>query len=172
MQSPHRDDLPSAPATRSGDGDGDVLTYVEPSDKGTWEDRQRSRSIPHSFELLCGAFSIFMLWLSTLGTVVSLVMHFTGHGSPWVMLSIGSLAVMVVTLISSLSLSLTKKCPLCHGTPLHSRHCPKHRLAEHWPPFTRRATVVLRILTSLSFRCMYCGTPFRLFKKSSRRSAE
>lgn len=149
------------------------MVYVELNGKGgTWEDRQRCRSYNRSFELLCGALSIFVLWISTITTICSLAMLFTGHGQPWTMLSVISLSVLAVSLIVSLSISLTKKCPLCHGPPLHSRSCHKHRLADRWPPFTHRATVVLRILTSLTFRCMYCGTPFRLFKKSSRRSAD
>lgn len=149
------------------------MVYVELKGAGgTWEDRQRCRSYGKSMELFCGALSIFVLWISTIATIVSLVMHVTGHGQPWAVLSIISLSTLVVSLIVSLAISLAKKCPLCHGPPLHSRFCRKHRLADCWPPFTHRATVVLRILTTLTFRCMYCGTPFRLFKKSSRRNAD
>ena len=168
MKPPHHEDSPPPPVVERIGEDGRV--YVEPADKESWEDRQRSRSYPQSFELLCGALSIFVLWISTLSTIICLVMKFTGHHDPWTALSILSLVTLALSLAIALSLSLTKKCPLCHGPPLHSRFCRKHRLADHWPPFTRRATVVLRILTTLSFRCMYCGTPFRLFKKSSRRA--
>lgn len=170
MKPPHRELPPdpdaSAPVLECA-GEDD-LGYVETADKGSWEDRQRCRSYPQSFELLCGALSIMVLWLSTLTAVVSLVMKTLGHEKPWSLLSIISLATLFISLFISLSLSLTKKCPLCHGPPLHTRFCRKHRLADRWPPFTRRATVVLRILTTLTFRCMYCGTPFRLFKKSTR----
>jgi hypothetical protein len=146
----------------------DRFVYVELAVKKTWEDAQRPRSYPFSFQLLCGALSIFMLWISTVAAVVSLVMKYTGHHDPWTVVSVVSLLSLIVSLALTLGISLTKKCPLCHGPPLHSRRCRKHRLAERWPLLTHRATVVLRILTSLSFRCMYCGTPFRLFKKSSR----
>jgi hypothetical protein len=159
-------EAPSRPRPEAAD-DAAVLP-VERGRGGNWEDRQRSRSIPRSLSLLCGAWSIFMVWLSVLAATGSLVMKLLGHPGPWGAASVVSLIVLAMSLVVSLGISLTRKCPLCHGTPLHSRPCPKHRLANRWPPLTHRATVVVRILTTLSFRCMYCGTPFRLFKKSSR----
>jgi hypothetical protein len=152
----------SAPAVRKS------VTYVELSNPGTWEDRQRPRSCPNSAGLLFCALSIFVMWLSTAGVVLALIMKFNGHAEPWSRVSVICLIVMAVSLVISLIFSMTRHCPLCHGTPLHSRRCPKHRLADRWLPLTHRATVVVRMLTTLSFRCMYCGTPFRLFKKSSR----
>lgn len=141
--------------------------YVEPA-QGSWESKQRSRSYPFSLGLFWGALSIAIMWLSTATAILSLCMGYSGHKVPWARLSVVSLVTLCISLVVSLSISLTRHCPLCHGTPLHSRHCPKHRLASRWPFFTYRATVVIRILTTLSFRCMYCGTPFRLFKRSSR----
>lgn len=146
----------------------DGVAYVERSTKGSWEDNQRSRSFPRSIEMVFGALSIVVLWLSLPAVILGLVMHTLGQPGAWGGLAVWALVVFVVSLICTLSVSLTTHCPLCHGTPLHSRRCPKHRLATLWPPLTHRATTVLRVLTSLSFRCMYCGTPFRLFKKSSR----
>jgi len=168
MRPPRRDDPPP-----SGDGRGaqDGVVYVERSSesKGTWEDRQRPRSTTNSPQLLLGAFSLFVFWLSVAGLITCLVMVTLGHAEPWTELCLWAGGLLVVSLVSSLLISLNVRCPLCHGSPLHSRHgCHKHRLADHWFPLTHRATVVLRILVTLSFRCMYCGTPFRLFKKSSR----
>ena len=167
MNPPPRDEpAPDAPVIERVGEDG--VVYVELSAKESWEATQRSRSYPKSLELLCGAFSILVLWISTLTAIVSLAMKFTGHQDPWTSLCALSLAVLAISLVIALSISLTKKCPLCHGTPLHSRRCRKHRMADRWPPLTHRATTVIRILSTLTFRCMYCGTPFRLFKKSSR----
>jgi hypothetical protein len=161
--------LPGDGRTQSGKKtDADGLSYVKLADQSTWEDRQRPRSYPNSFSLFIGALCLFAMWVSMIGVVVSVTMKYTGHPEPWTRLSFIFLIVLAATLVLGLILSLNRYCPLCHGTPLHSRRCPKHRLAQRWPLLTHRATVVLRILTSLSFRCMYCGTPFRLFKKSSR----
>jgi hypothetical protein len=148
----------------------DGVVYEELTDHAGWEGRQRSRSIPHSLELLFGALSIVALWLSTITAVLSLAMRFAGHHEPWGRISLWSIVVLAVSLVVSLCVSLTKKCPLCHGPPLHSRSCRKHRLADRWPPLTHRATTVLRMLTTLCFRCMYCGTPYRLFKRPSSRN--
>jgi hypothetical protein len=165
MNPPHRDH-PSAPIVERIGEDG--VAYVETTDRGSWEDHQRSRSYPRSLDLLIGAVSIFVLWISVLVTIVSLAMKWSGRDQPWGTVSLVAMSVLGVSLVFSLCYSLTRKCPLCHGTPLHSRFCRKHRLASRWPGLTYRFTTVLCILTSLSFRCMYCGTPFRLFKKSSR----
>lgn len=146
----------------------DGVVYVEHSDRGSWEDTQRSRSYPQSLEVYCGALSFLLLWISTLGALLSIVMIFSGYREPWTAVGVLSLILLAISLMVALSISLTKRCPLCHGTPLHSRNCRKHRLSQKWPLLTKRASVVLSILTTLNFRCMYCGTPFRLFKKSSR----
>jgi hypothetical protein len=166
MKPPRRDKPPSPIIERVGE---DGVVYVEKSARGNWEDKQRGRSIPHSGKILCGAWSLLIMWLSVWALVVSLVMKSLGHHDPWTVVCLGATGAFIVSLVLSLLISLTVKCPLCHGTPLHSRFgCRKHRLADHWPPLTYRTAVVLRILVSLSFRCIYCGTPFRLFKKSAR----
>lgn len=166
MKPPHREIPPEPVVERVGE---DGVVYVERADRGgNWEDRQRPRSFPQSLELLIGAICLLIVWLATLTALGSLILIFLGFSDPWTTVSIWALGVMVPSMAVALGISTTKKCPLCHCTPLHSRHCHKHRLANHWPPLTIRATTVIRILTTLSFRCMYCGTPFRLFKKSSR----
>ena len=165
MKPPPHDDS-NAPVVERVGGNG--VTYIETTDRGSWEDKQRSRSYPQSLDLLLGALSIFGMWLSVLVTLVSLAMKWSGFHEPWGQISVIGMVSLGLTMIFSLSYSLTKKCPLCHGTPLHSRRCHKHRLANRWPGLTYRFTTVMRVLTQLSFRCMYCGTPFRLFKKSSR----
>ena len=165
MRPPYREDQPP-PVERVG---GDGIVYVEKNTQGSWEDKQRGRSHPHSPQLLLGAWSFVISWLSAAALIASLVMLTLGHPDPWKELCPWFAGAMAVSLAAALLVSLTVKCPLCHGYPLHSRHgCHKHRLASRWFPLTHRATVVLRILTTFSFRCMYCGTPFRLFKRSSR----
>jgi uncharacterized membrane protein YciS (DUF1049 family) len=55
-------------------------------------------------------------------------------------------------------------CGLCHGTILHEKRCLKHERAEKWPLIGYRATAMLRIIFTLGFTCMYCGSIFRLRK--------
>ena len=56
-------------------------------------------------------------------------------------------------------------CPLCHGTVLAEKRCHKHVDAVKLPLLTHKAAVVLGILFTLGFRCMYCGTAYRLWKR-------
>lgn len=145
----------------------DGVVYVERSQKGSWEDYQRPRSFSGSFTLFCGAVSFLSLWLCIAGGLLSILMLLLESAGPWKAIALVSLLGLAASLAVSLIISLNTRCPLCHGPPLHNRRCRKHRLAQKWPLLTRRATVVLSILFTLHFRCMYCGTPFRLFKKSS-----
>ena len=170
MKPPCRDDsIPPA----AGPAGKDSVVYVERNDKpGTWEDRQRCRSHYQSPQLLLGAFSLLVFWLSVPALLLCLVMLTKGRTQPWTALCLWSGGLMAVSLVSSLLVSMNVKCPLCHGPPLHSRHgCHKHRLARRWFPFTHRATVALSILTTLSFRCMYCGTAIRLRPGKQRRGS-
>ena len=55
-------------------------------------------------------------------------------------------------------------CTLCHGTLLHDKSCRKHVDAVRIPGFSHRAATVVSALCTGGFRCMYCGTPYRLRK--------
>ncbi|MCB1210533.1 MAG: hypothetical protein KDK97_14480 [Verrucomicrobiales bacterium] len=47
---------------------------------------------------------------------------------------------------------------------MHEKRCHKHSEAQRLPLMGYRGTVVLAVLFTLGFRCMYCGTPYRLRK--------
>ena len=55
-------------------------------------------------------------------------------------------------------------CPLCHGTVLQANTCHKHRDAHRIPVIGYVWTAILDVLLKAHFRCMYCGTPYRLRK--------
>lgn len=55
-------------------------------------------------------------------------------------------------------------CNLCHGTILHEKRCRKHAKANRIPGLSHRAATVVKVLCSGGFRCMYCGTLYRLKK--------
>jgi hypothetical protein len=59
------------------------------------------------------------------------------------------------------------RCPLCKGTPLLDIGAVKHSKAYRLPPLNHGTTAVLGILFLNRFRCMYCGTPFDMLKRSS-----
>lgn len=79
-------------------------------------------------------------------------------------LALGGLVVF--TLMRALGFFLGQRlhCTLCHGTVLHEKRCHKHAEAFRIAPLSYRSSAVVSILGSGSFRCMYCGTPYRLRK--------
>jgi hypothetical protein len=79
--------------------------------------------------------------------------------------SLVCLAVFVITRTLAFFWSRDITCPLCHGTILAERRCRKHELARKLPLLSYKATTVLGIVFTLGFRCMYCGTAYRLWKR-------
>lgn len=74
------------------------------------------------------------------------------------------LGVFGITRLMAFVLSRSLTCPLCHGPVMHEKRCHKHSEAQRLPLMGYRGTVVLAVLFTLGFRCMYCGTPYRLRK--------
>jgi hypothetical protein len=83
------------------------------------------------------------------------------------MIGVGSLACLALFIASRLSafvLSGRLHCGLCHGAVMTETGCRKHADAVRVRPLSYRATAVLGVLLTLSFKCMYCGMRFRLWK--------
>jgi hypothetical protein len=78
--------------------------------------------------------------------------------------SLVACSIFIVSRLLAFILSRHLCCPLCMGKVMASVRCHKHVNAQRLPPLTYRATAVLAVLFTLSFRCMYCGTRFRLRK--------
>jgi len=55
-------------------------------------------------------------------------------------------------------------CQLCHGTVLQANTCHKHRDAHRIPLLGYFWTAAFDVVTKGCFRCMYCGTAYRLKK--------
>lgn len=86
-------------------------------------------------------------------------------GQRWI--GIAALACALVSVVSRFAafvLSRDLHCGLCHGTVMSEKRCRKHTDAVRLRPLGYRATAVLSVLFTLSFRCMYCGTRFKLWK--------
>lgn len=87
----------------------------------------------------------------------------------------GSVKILVASLVAcgfSWLISFFKRrsvrCPLCKGSPLLDTGAAKHTKAYRLPPLNHGNTAVLGILFLSRFRCMYCGTPYDMLKKSSQ----
>jgi hypothetical protein len=57
------------------------------------------------------------------------------------------------------------KCPLCRGTPMVDTRASKHANATRIPPLSHGLSARLELMLVQRFRCMYCGTPYDLYKK-------
>jgi hypothetical protein len=101
------------------------------------------------------AFSVF--------AVGSVTLILSDHHESGIAALVG-LSVFGIARLLAFLLSRSLTCPLCHGPVMHEKRCHKHSEAQRLPMMSYRGTVVLAVLFTLGFRCMYCGTPYRLRK--------
>lgn len=111
------------------------------------------------FSLLYGVFAAS--FTAFLACAVALPLT----GQRWI--GLAGLVCALVCVIARLAVFVISRdlhCGLCHGTIVSEKRCRKHRDAARIRPLSYRATTVLSVLFTFSFRCMYCGTRFRLWK--------
>lgn len=129
-----------------------------------WENTQRARRWKTPAPLIVAVLFNAGMWGCLGWMIYAGVRAWLDGRDAWATTIVVALSGFVVCLVASLLAGATVKCPLCHGTPLLGRGCRMHRLAHRIPGLGYRATAVLRILFLRVFRCMYCGTPYRLRK--------
>jgi len=118
----------------------------------------RPRAAVYGASLLVIAFLCFMgfAWFTT-GLV------FSGdrtHGYAALALFLGFGLARLLAFLNNRHLN----CTLCHGTILHEKRCRKHAKATRIPGLSHRAATVVKVLSTGGFRCMYCGTLYRIKK--------
>jgi hypothetical protein len=125
-------------------------------------ERARYYSRPHAViygvSLLVIAFLCFIgfAWFTTW-------LLFTGdisHGYPALGLLLGFGLARLLAFLNNRHL----KCNLCHGTVLDANRCQKHAKATRMPGLSYPAATVVKVICTGGFRCMYCGTLYRLKK--------
>jgi hypothetical protein len=125
---------------------------------------RRSRHHPRSGRLLVVSSLLLLSWLGLglfLGYAISLWRTGTSlHG--W--LALAGLFLFAFGRVLSFILSRHLNCTLCHGPVLHEKRCHKHPDAYRVAPLSYRSSTVVSMLSKGVFRCMYCGTPYRLKK--------
>ena len=91
------------------------------------------------------------------------------HPTPMTMVKplVASALALAVTWLISFLRRRSARCPLCKGSPLLDSGAAKHAKAFRLRPFNHGTTAVLGILFLNRFRCMYCGTPYDLQKRSA-----
>lgn len=79
----------------------------------------------------------------------------------------GCLIAVVVGCVSRFLIYLQStqtRCPLCMANMFHSQRCRKHRDSSKYPLFSYLGSMILDLFFTGRFICMYCGTPFRIWK--------
>jgi hypothetical protein len=125
---------------------------------------RRARHHPRAGRLFGVAGLIGISWLG-LGLFIlagAVLWHAGKPQAGW--LALAGLLLFAVGRGLAFILSRHLNCSLCHGPVLEEKSCHKHADALKIGPFTYRSSVVLSLLSRGSFRCMYCGTPYRLKK--------
>ncbi len=128
----------------------------------------RARSIHNKQPFTVAVFFTLLHYLCVLGFITCIVILITSPTPRIVVtpLVISFVATLVTWLISFIR-RRSARCPLCKGSPLLESGAVKHSSAYRLPPLNHGSTAVLGILFLNRFRCMYCGTPYDLLKRSS-----
>jgi hypothetical protein len=125
---------------------------------------RRARRHPRAGAVLFGSCALFVAFIAFMGfawkTGEMLLTGDRQHGL-W---ALGLLAVFGFARLLAFVNNDALTCSLCHGTILHEKRCRKHAEATRIPGLSHRAATVVAVLCTGSFRCMYCGTPYRLKK--------
>lgn len=96
-----------------------------------------------------------------LSSAVAIGLYSEQHYGFW---ALGGLALFATGRASSFVLGRNLNCNLCHGPILHEKRCHKHADAFRLPPLSYRTSTVFSVVCTGGFRCMYCGTAYRLKK--------
>lgn len=128
---------------------------------------RRARHFPRSGRLLLVALLLMLSGVGLLAFLAGVVGLGLTQLPLWGWLALGGIGLFAFTrsLVFILADALT--CPLCHGTVMKLRNCRKHDQAFRLWPLSHRASAVLSLLLTFGFRCMYCGTPYRLGRRRS-----
>lgn len=125
---------------------------------------QRPRQFREPARLMLGVFLALVGWLLAGGALAALVAMIVKSDRIFGFLFLGLFGGFVLFRILSYLQGLRLKCQLCHGPILQQKRCHMHRNAAKFGPLSYRNSTVLDIIGDGVFRCMYCGTPYRLRK--------
>ncbi len=135
--------------------------------------QQRARSFHRPQALVVGVLLATVCFLSALSVITSLACFLIYRKDPndwlsghqgWGLAFVASVLVYAFFKIWRYRHALNTSCPLCHGTFFMEKDCHMNRDARRIGFFSYSTTVILDLLFTGTYVCMYCGTPFRLKK--------
>ncbi len=128
----------------------------------------RARSIHNKQPFTTAVFFTLLHYLCLISLVTCLVLLIAGSTKQAMVLPlVASLIASLVTWLIAFVRRRSARCPLCKGSPLIESGAVKHTKAYRLRPLNHGTTAVFGILFLNRFRCMYCGTPYDLLKRSS-----
>lgn len=135
--------------------------------------RQRARAYPQPGRLVLGVLLDLSCKISALTGLVALVMFVLNkpqQEQPSPALSFWG-SVLVVSVLAYFVFAAWRffharhtLCSLCRGPVFHSQKSAKSREATKYPGLSYGSSIALSLVFTGRYRCMYCGTPFRLKK--------
>lgn len=129
---------------------------------------RRKRHFPRSMKLFCVAFLMFTAFLGFLAFVAGVTGMAATQARTWGVLALAGLGTFAFSRVVVFLLADSLNCPLCHGAVMKERRCRKHDDAFRIWPLSYRASAVISLLITFGFRCMYCGTSYRLGRRRSQ----
>lgn len=132
------------------------------------EQSSRARSLHDKRPFNVAVFFAVVHYLCIIAFLTCVVILILNPVEGSVKILITSLVACVFTWLISFFRRRSVRCPLCKGSPLLDTGASKHSKAYRLPPLNHGNTAVLGILFLHRFRCMYCGTPYDMLKKTSQ----
>lgn len=135
--------------------------------------RQRPRAYPQPSRLVAGILidllckALAGLGLTAIGVSLYRAKSLTDwshHDPAWALAFLGSLIGYLVMSTWRMYHGKRTLCSLCRGPVFHVQSSAKNCGATKWPGLGYRTSAVLSMLFTGQYRCMYCGTPFRIKK--------
>ena len=127
----------------------------------------RARSVHDKRPYQLAVFFMLVHYLCIVALITCVVIFLLNPRQASVPPLIGSIVATLFTWLVAFVKRRSVRCPLCKGSPLLDSGAVKHAKASRLRPFNYGTTAVLGILFLNRFRCMYCGTPFDLQKRSA-----
>ncbi|TDU81177.1 hypothetical protein EI77_00480 [Prosthecobacter fusiformis] len=125
---------------------------------------RKARHHPRAGRILSVALLLGLSWVGLMLFLGGAMALWQAGGSLPGWIALAGLLFFTLGRAAAFVLSRHLNCTLCHGPVLQEKSCHKHSEAVRIPPLSYRSSTVLSLLTSAAFRCMYCGTPYRLKK--------
>lgn len=140
---------------------------THPLPKATRITGERARSVPHKQPFVRAVSLSALHYMGILAAVTTLVIFFLNPTPLATQVLTGCIVFMGVTWLLTYFKRRATHCPLCKGTPLINSGAHAHQKAVRIWPFNHGVSATLSIIATQTFRCMYCGTAFDLFKTPS-----